>query len=116
MIDHFGFQAADLDATAAFYDTVLGTLGHRRVMDFGEAIGYGTEAPDFWISRQQTGDGFRESHIAFAGPLRRVRPRSRRQQRRGCLSPSAVTSQAWPYTRSTCSRATSRWSRTIAAR
>jgi catechol 2,3-dioxygenase-like lactoylglutathione lyase family enzyme len=70
MIDHFGFQAADLDASAAFYDRVLGVLGHRRVMDFGEAIGYGTDGPDFWISRQQTGDGFRESHIAFTAPDR----------------------------------------------
>jgi catechol 2,3-dioxygenase-like lactoylglutathione lyase family enzyme len=70
MIDHFGFQAADLDASAAFYDRVLGVLGHRRVMDFGEAIGYGTDTPNFWISRQQTGDGFRESHIAFAAPDR----------------------------------------------
>jgi catechol 2,3-dioxygenase-like lactoylglutathione lyase family enzyme len=70
MIDHFGFQAADLDASAAFYDAVLGVLGHRRMMDFGEAIGYGTEQPSFWISRQQTGDGFRESHIAFTAPDR----------------------------------------------
>lgn len=65
MIDHFGFQCADLDASARFYDTVLGTLGFRRVMDFGEAIGYGSDKPDFWISKQQTGEGFRESHIAF---------------------------------------------------
>jgi catechol 2,3-dioxygenase-like lactoylglutathione lyase family enzyme len=70
MIDHIGLQAADLDAAAAFYDTVLGALGHRRMMDFGEAIGYGTEQPSFWISRQQTGDGFRESHIAFTAPDR----------------------------------------------
>ena len=70
MIDHFGFQAADLDASAGFYDAVLGVLGHRRMMDFGEAIGYGTEQPSFWISRQQTGDGFRESHIAFTAPDR----------------------------------------------
>jgi catechol 2,3-dioxygenase-like lactoylglutathione lyase family enzyme len=70
MIDHFGFQAADLDASAAFYDRVLGVLGHRRIMDFGEAIGYGTDGPNFWISRQQTGDGFRESHIAFTAPDR----------------------------------------------
>ena len=65
MIDHFGFQVSDLDASARFYDTVLATLGHRRVMDFGVAIGYGTDEPDFWIGQQETGDGFRESHLAF---------------------------------------------------
>lgn len=71
MIDHFGFQCTDLAASAAFYDTVLATLGGRRIIDFGEAIGYGTTGkPDFWISEQQTGDGFRESHIAFTAPDR----------------------------------------------
>jgi catechol 2,3-dioxygenase-like lactoylglutathione lyase family enzyme len=65
MIDHIGIQAADLEASAAFYDAALAPLGNRRVMDFAEAIGYGTDRPVFWIGRQQTGDGFRESHLAF---------------------------------------------------
>jgi catechol 2,3-dioxygenase-like lactoylglutathione lyase family enzyme len=39
-------------------------------MDFGEAIGYGTDFPDFWVGAQRTGDGFRESHIAFSAPDR----------------------------------------------
>jgi catechol 2,3-dioxygenase-like lactoylglutathione lyase family enzyme len=35
-------------------------------MDFGQAIGYGIgPAPDFWIGQQTSGDGFRESHLAF---------------------------------------------------
>jgi len=57
-----------MGAAAAFYDKVLGVLGHRRVMDFGVAIGYGTDQPDFWIS---TFDGIgpnREVHIAFSAP------------------------------------------------
>jgi catechol 2,3-dioxygenase-like lactoylglutathione lyase family enzyme len=70
VIDHFSFQCADLDASARFYDTVLGTLGARRIMDFDEVIGYGIDGPDFWIGRWRTGDGFRESHIAFAAPDR----------------------------------------------
>jgi catechol 2,3-dioxygenase-like lactoylglutathione lyase family enzyme len=70
MLDHVSIQCSDLDASAAFYDAVLATLGGRRVLDFGEAIGYGTEHPDFWIGRQQTGEGFRESHIAFRAPDR----------------------------------------------
>ena len=65
MIDHVGFQCADLESSARFYDAVLAPLGYRRVMDVGQAIGYGSDSPDFWISRQQTGDGFRESHLAF---------------------------------------------------
>ena len=36
-------------------------------MDFGVAIGYGNaDKPDFWIGGLDSGDGFRESHIAFA--------------------------------------------------
>lgn len=70
MFDHFGVQCADLPRSAQFYDAVLAPLGGHRVMDFGEAIGYGTDRPDFWISEHRTGEGFRESHIAFAAPDR----------------------------------------------
>jgi catechol 2,3-dioxygenase-like lactoylglutathione lyase family enzyme len=70
MLDHVSIQCADLAAATAFYDTVLAALGGRRVMDFGEAIGYGTEFPDFWVGAQRTGDGFRESHIAFSAANR----------------------------------------------
>jgi catechol 2,3-dioxygenase-like lactoylglutathione lyase family enzyme len=71
MLDHVGMQCADMQASAAFYDSVLAPLGCGRVMDFGEAIGYGQPGrPMFWISRQNTGDGFRESHIAFMAPSR----------------------------------------------
>jgi catechol 2,3-dioxygenase-like lactoylglutathione lyase family enzyme len=50
---------------------MLASLGGLRVMDFGSAIGYGVPPKaDFWIGRQTTGEGFRESHIAFAAPDR----------------------------------------------
>jgi catechol 2,3-dioxygenase-like lactoylglutathione lyase family enzyme len=53
-------------ASAAFYDAVLAPLGAGRLMDYGVAIGYGVAPkPDFWISEFNSGDGFRESHIAF---------------------------------------------------
>ncbi|HVX19714.1 MAG TPA: VOC family protein [Acidimicrobiales bacterium] len=71
MIDHLSIQCDDLAASAAFYDAVLATVGGVRVMEFGDAIGYGVPPrPTFWISRRSTGDGFRESHIAFAAPDR----------------------------------------------
>jgi catechol 2,3-dioxygenase-like lactoylglutathione lyase family enzyme len=70
MIDHVSIQCADLAASAAFYDAVLAPLGGQRVLDYGETIGYGTEFPDFWIGDQQTGEGFRESHLAFRAPDR----------------------------------------------
>lgn len=71
MLDHVSIQCTDLAASAAFYDAVLAPLGGGRVVDFGEVIGYGVlPRPDFWIGRQSTGDGFRESHVAFVAASR----------------------------------------------
>jgi catechol 2,3-dioxygenase-like lactoylglutathione lyase family enzyme len=66
MIDHLGIQCSDLAASKAFYDAVLAPLGASRLMDFGAAVGYGVTTPDFWIGVFDSGEGFRESHIAFA--------------------------------------------------
>jgi catechol 2,3-dioxygenase-like lactoylglutathione lyase family enzyme len=71
MLAHVSIQCGDLAASARFYDDVLAPLGGRRVMDLGDAIGYGVPpVATFWIGRQQTGDGFRETHIAFQAPDR----------------------------------------------
>jgi catechol 2,3-dioxygenase-like lactoylglutathione lyase family enzyme len=71
VIDHLSIQCADVARSAAFYDAVLSPLGGVRIMDFGEAIGFGVPPmPTFWIGPQQTGEGFRESHIAFQAPDR----------------------------------------------
>ena len=67
MLDHLAIQCADMKVSAAFYDAVLEPLGGRRLMDFGATIGYGIPPmPDFWIGQFNSGEGFRESHIAFA--------------------------------------------------
>ncbi len=71
VLDHLSIQCADVAASAAFYDTVLAPLGGRRVLEFGEVIGYGVPPkPDFWIGPRATGEGFREAHIAFVAPDR----------------------------------------------
>ncbi len=70
MLDHLSIQCSDNVASAQFYDAVLAPLGGRRVMDFGQVIGYGTGTPDFWLGGHETGEGFRESHIAFSAPSR----------------------------------------------
>lgn len=71
MLDHLAIQCADIAASATFYDAVLAPLGGQRVLDFGDVIGYGVPPmPDFWVGRQTTGAGFRESHIAFSAPDR----------------------------------------------
>jgi catechol 2,3-dioxygenase-like lactoylglutathione lyase family enzyme len=71
MLDHLSIQCSDVTASAAFYDAVLATIGASRIMEFGDIIGYGVPpVPDFWLGPRQTGDGFRESHIAFSAPDR----------------------------------------------
>ena len=70
MIDHVSIQCADVAASAGFYDTVLAPLGGKRIMSFGEIIGYGTDRPSFWLGPHHTGQGFRESHLAFQAPDR----------------------------------------------
>lgn len=71
VLDHLAIQCGDVSASAAFYDTVLAPLGGERVLDFEEVIGYGAgQKPDFWLGPRSTGEGFRESHIAFSAPDR----------------------------------------------
>lgn len=70
MLDHLSIQCADLQVSLAFYDTVLAPIGGTRILDLGEAVGYGTAFPCFWLGPQATGEGFREAHIAFTAPDR----------------------------------------------
>ncbi len=72
MLDHLAIQCADPARSAAFYDAVLATIGGVRIMEFdGPMIGYGVPPmPDFWLGPHLTGEGFRESHIAFSAPDR----------------------------------------------
>ena len=71
MLDHVGFQCSDLAVSAAFYDAILAPLGGQRLIDHGVAIGFGVPpVPNFWISVFNSGQGFRESHIAFSAPDR----------------------------------------------
>lgn len=71
MLDHLSIQCGDVPASAGFYDVVLAPLGGRRVLDFGEFIGFGVPPkPDFWLGPRVSGEGFRECHIAFLAPDR----------------------------------------------
>jgi catechol 2,3-dioxygenase-like lactoylglutathione lyase family enzyme len=69
MIDHLGINCTDLAVSSAFYDDVLGTLGYTRLLDFGTALGYGADKPDFWLSAQPpegpAAGPNREIHAAF---------------------------------------------------
>ena len=67
MIDHFGINCADLPASAAFYDQVLGTLGYTRMLDFGVARPHLAEE-HVALTQPETGPASgpnREMHVAF---------------------------------------------------
>jgi len=66
MLDHLGIQVADVPRAAAFYEAALAPLGARRMLDFGQAVGFGVDKPDFWVGAT-TGEGRPwETHVAFA--------------------------------------------------
>src|SRR5262245_42036880 len=71
LIDHVSIRGADVPRSLAFYDAVLAPLGGTRVLDVGQVVGFGIAPnPDFWIGPRSTGEGFRESHIAFTATSR----------------------------------------------
>ena len=49
MIDHVGFEVADLARSARFYDAVTFPLGILRVLATDHAVAYGVEDPVLWI-------------------------------------------------------------------
>ena len=80
--DNIGALLADLASASSgvgfiyrCLDTVLATLGSRRIMDLpseqGQVIGYGVPPkPSFWLGPLTTGGANREVHIAFVAPNR----------------------------------------------
>ena len=73
MLHHLSLGVADLQRSAAFYDSTMGALGYVRVWTDGTAIGYGRVAGEDKLAIKQRSDarapgpGF---HIAFAAPSR----------------------------------------------
>jgi len=71
MLDHLGIQCADVAASASFYDTFLAPIGATRILDYGEAIGFGNDGkPDFWVGVLAEGATNRPIHVAFVAPDR----------------------------------------------
>jgi catechol 2,3-dioxygenase-like lactoylglutathione lyase family enzyme len=66
LIDHISIQSDDLPAATGWYDEFFEPLGVVRVMEFGDAVGYGPRDgfPSFWLGRA-TDRGGRQVHIAF---------------------------------------------------
>ena len=50
MIDHISIAVSDLQASAAFYETVLTPLGLTRMVERPATIGFGKRYPEFWLN------------------------------------------------------------------
>jgi catechol 2,3-dioxygenase-like lactoylglutathione lyase family enzyme len=72
MFHHLSIGVADLDRSAAFYDAVLGTLGHERFMEKPGTLSWRPKGggPAFWINLRDDLTVIHDDgrHIAFAAP------------------------------------------------
>jgi catechol 2,3-dioxygenase-like lactoylglutathione lyase family enzyme len=50
VIEHIGFEVAELARSARFYDGVFYALGARRLLESEHAIAYGINTPLIWFS------------------------------------------------------------------
>jgi catechol 2,3-dioxygenase-like lactoylglutathione lyase family enzyme len=65
VIDHVGFEVAELGRSARFYDAVLYALGARRMFESGHAIAYGINGAAFWIVVRGRTPGPGYGHVAL---------------------------------------------------
>lgn len=72
MLHHVSVGVMNVERAARFYDSVLGALGYRRVMEFMPyGIGYGDDTPVFWVqlphnqSPATVGNGVHVGFVAF---------------------------------------------------
>ncbi len=64
MIDHVGYEVADLARAGRFYDGVFHALGIRRLHDSERLIGWGVQEPTFWLTaRSAPAPAY--GHVAF---------------------------------------------------
>lgn len=72
-LDHIGIRTFDYSKAVSFYETVLATLGYKKLMTIpgDKAVGFGSRFPSFWIgpasSLTSTPVG---THIAFVANSR----------------------------------------------
>jgi len=73
IISHVSIGTNKFDAAIAFYDSVMPTIGAKRVMEISGAVAYGKTFPEFWVQIPhddkvaQIANG---SHFAFLAPTK----------------------------------------------
>ncbi len=75
MIDHVSIGVRDLGQAKRFYDAVLKPLGYKCLSQGEASLGYGREAPAFWVNlteRPVPADAQSGLHFCFAAPTRKA--------------------------------------------
>ncbi|MEO6715297.1 MAG: VOC family protein [Mycobacteriales bacterium] len=70
MLDHISIQCDDVARSAAFYDAVCAPLGGRRILEYGDVIGFGVDFPSFWLGPLERQATNRPIHLALKAPDR----------------------------------------------
>lgn len=52
MIDHVSLGVRDLARSTQFYEPILATLGHVRLMSRATTVGFGKTYPEFWLNHR----------------------------------------------------------------
>jgi len=65
VIDHVGFEVADLSRSARFYDALFYPLGARRMLATEHAVAYGVNSPEVWIVVRGLEPGPGYGHMAL---------------------------------------------------
>jgi len=63
LLDHVGYEVANLSVSGAFYDAVLFAVGARRMLESDRAIAYGLNGPELWITAR-TAPAAAYGHVA----------------------------------------------------
>jgi catechol 2,3-dioxygenase-like lactoylglutathione lyase family enzyme len=53
MIDHVSIAVRDLEASGRYYEAVLATLGHGKLVTRPGTIGFGKKYPEFWLNQRR---------------------------------------------------------------
>ena len=65
MIDHIGFEVADLARTLRFYDAVFFALGARRMFESEHAVAHGINTALIWFSARGRPPSAGYGHLAL---------------------------------------------------
>jgi catechol 2,3-dioxygenase-like lactoylglutathione lyase family enzyme len=52
MIDHVSVSVSDLERSATFYESVLGTIGYAKLETRAATIAFGRKYSEFWINHR----------------------------------------------------------------